>query len=161
MEVTIVVAASTNNVIGDRGSLPWRLPEDMRRFRKLTMGKPVLMGRRTYASIGRPLPGRRNVVISRQPRLQIAGCEVAATPDDALALAADAPEIMIIGGGDIYRALLPRTTRIEMTRVHVTLEGDTFFPELDPGEWRVIASEDHPVMDSRPIAFTFETLQRR
>lgn len=161
MHLTIVVAASANNVIGRRGSLPWRLPEDMQRFRRLTMGKPLLMGRRTHQSIGRPLPGRRNIVISRQPGLEIAGCDVAGTPDEALALVEDAAEVMVIGGGDIYRELLPRTNRIEMTRVHATIGGDTFFPELRPEDWRLISVEKHPANESRPIAFTFETLERR
>jgi dihydrofolate reductase len=160
MQLTIVVAASANNVIGRQGKLPWRLPEDLRRFRQLTTGKPVLMGRRTFASIGRPLPGRRNIVISRQPGLGIAGCEVAATPEDALALLDRDAEAMIIGGGEIYRALLPRTDRIEMTRVHLTIDGDAFFPELKPEEWRLVAAEEYPSSESRP-GFTFETLDRR
>lgn len=161
MELTIVVAASDNDVIGRHGRLPWRLPEDLKRFRKLTWGKPVLMGRRTFESIGQPLAGRRNIVISREPALEISGCEVAATTKEALALVADAPEVMVIGGGEIYRQLLPHTDRIEMTRVHVTAEGDTFFPTLDSREWRVVDSEHYPVTDARPIAFTFEFLERR
>lgn len=161
MELTIVVAASDNDVIGRHGSLPWRLPEDMKRFRKLTWGKPILMGRRTFESIGQPLAGRRNIVISREPALEIPGCEVAATVDEALALVEETPEVMVIGGGDIYRQLLPRTDCIEMTRVHVTSEGDTFFPRLDPKEWRVVDSEHYPASGERPIAFTFETLERR
>lgn len=161
MHLTIVVAASANNVIGRQGSLPWRLPEDLQRFKRLTMGKPLLMGRRTHQSIGRPLPGRRNIVISRQPGLEIAGCDVAGTPDEALALVDDAAEVMVIGGGDLYRQLLPRTGRIEMTRVHATIEGDTFFPELRPEDWRLVSAEEHPPNESRPIAFTFETLERR
>lgn len=161
MELTIVVAASDNDVIGRQGRLPWRLPEDLRRFRQLTWGKPLLMGRRTYESIGQPLDGRRNIVISREPALEIPGAEVAATTGEALALTADAPEVMIIGGGEIYRQLLPRTDRIEMTRVHVTVDGDTFFPKLEPAEWRVVHSEHYPANDARPIALTFQTLERR
>ncbi|HEX2140459.1 MAG TPA: dihydrofolate reductase [Woeseiaceae bacterium] len=160
MKLTMVVAASANNVIGRQGTLPWHLPEDLRRFRQLTWGKPLLMGRRTFEAIGRPLPGRRNIVISRQPGLEIEGCEVVATVDEALDLVADLPEVMVIGGGEIYRALLPRTDCIEMTRVHMELEGDTFFPELDPGEWRVVASEEQPPGEGRPVGFTFETLER-
>lgn len=161
MELTIVVAASENDVIGRHGSLPWRLPEDMKRFRKLTWDKPILMGRRTFESIGQPLTGRRNIVISREPALEIPGCEVAGTVREALALVEDAPEAMVIGGGEIYRQLLPRTDCIELTRVHTTIEGDTFFPRLDPKEWRVVDSEHHPATEERPLAYTFETLERR
>ncbi len=157
----MVVAASDNHVIGREGGLPWHLPEDLRRFRQLTWGKPLLMGRRTFEAIGRPLPGRRNIVISRQPGLEIEGCEVVASVDDALALLAGAPEVMVVGGGEIYRALLPRADRIEMTRVHGDIEGDTFFPELDPLEWQVTASETHPAGAGRPVGYTYETLVRR
>ncbi len=158
--LTIVVAASDSNVIGREGGLPWHIPEDLRRFRELTWGKPLLMGRRTFEAIGRPLPGRRNIVISRQAGLEIEGCEVVASVDDALALVADAPEVMIVGGGEIYRALLPRTDRIEMTRVHADIEGDTFFPELELREWQVVASEERPAGDGRAVGFTYETLER-
>jgi dihydrofolate reductase len=161
MEVVIVVAASDNNVIGRAGWMPWRLPEDMQHFRRLTLGKPVLMGRRTYEAIGQALAGRRNIVISREPALEIPDAEVVSTPTAALERVAEAAEVMVIGGGEIYRQLLPRTDRIEMTRVHVTIEGDTFFPVLDPLDWRVIDSEHHPVTDTRQIPFTFETLERR
>jgi dihydrofolate reductase len=160
MELTIVVAASENGVIGREATLPWRLPEDLRRFRRLTWGKPLLMGRRTFDSIGRPLPGRRNIVISRRAGLEIPGCEVAETPDAALALVSASPEVMVIGGGEVYRQFLPRADRIEMTCVHLTVEGDTFFPVLDPREWRVVRSEHYPADASRPIGFTFETLER-
>ncbi|HET6629705.1 MAG TPA: dihydrofolate reductase [Woeseiaceae bacterium] len=153
VKLTIVVAASANDVIGRQGGLPWHLPEDLRRFRQLTWGKPLLMGRRTYEAIGRPLPGRRNIVISRQPGLEIDGCEVVATIDEALELVADAPEVMVVGGGEIYRALLPRVDRIEMTRVHMEVEGDTYFPELKAEEWRVVSRENHS-------GFAFETLER-
>jgi len=161
LELIIVVAASDNDVIGRHGRLPWRLPEDMKRFRQLTMGKPVLMGRRTFESIGQSLAGRRNIVISREPALEIPGAEVAATPAEALKRVEDAAEVMVIGGGEIYRQLLPRVDRIEMTRVHLTIEGDTYFPRLDPREWKVIWSDHYPVTAERPVAFTFETLERR
>lgn len=160
MRITLVVAVSDNGVIGRDGRLPWRLPEDLRRFRELTMGKPVLMGRQTFESIGRPLPGRRNVVISRRPGLEIDGCEVAASPEAALALLDDAGESMVIGGEAIYRHFLPQAQRIHRTRVHTTLEGDAFFPKLDPATWRLVASEGRRSSDP-PLKFTFETLARR
>ena len=160
MRVSIVVAASTNNVIGRQGKLPWHIPEDLRRFRQLTIGKPIVMGRRTYDSIGRPLPGRRNIVISGQQGLRIDGCEVVASPDEALELAAGAEEVMIVGGERVYRDFLPRTTRIHMTRVHVSIEGDAFFPVLLPEEWQIAGIEEHPVTTERPVAFAFESLRR-
>lgn len=161
--VTMVVAASTNNVIGRRGKLPWRLPEDLRRFRLLTMGKPVVMGRKTYDSIGHPLPGRRNIVVSRRDGLTIEGCDVASSPAAALACAVGertVDEVMIIGGERIYRDFLPHADRIHMTRVRAKIEGDAFFPELDPGEWQCVWSESHTAMEDQPLAFTFEILER-
>jgi dihydrofolate reductase len=156
----MVVAASTNNVIGKAGELPWRLPEDLRRFKRLTMGKPIVMGRRTFESIGRPLPGRRNIVVSRRPGLRLDGCEVSDSPDAALALAGQVAEIMVIGGQQLFEALLPRCTRIHMTRVHETIEGDAFFPELPPDEWQVVWSEPHPATQEQHLAYTFEILER-
>ena len=161
--LTLVVAASTNNVIGHRGQLPWRLSDDLKRFKGLTMGKPVVMGRKTYDSIGRPLPGRRNIVVSSNRELRIAGCDVAGSPDEALRLARDsgAEEVMIIGGESIYRDFLPRADRIHMTRVHTQIDGDAFFPELNADEWRSTWREPHPATSDQPVAYTFETLERR
>ena len=160
--VTMVVAASTNNVIGNRGKLPWRLPDDLRRFRQLTTGKAVVMGRKTYDSIGHPLPGRRNIVVSSNRALSIDGCDVVGSPDEALALGGqNGPgELMVIGGESIYRDFLPCTVRIHMTRVHSVIEGDAFFPELNPDEWHRTWSEPHPATADQPLAFTFETLER-
>ena len=160
MKLTLVVAASDNHVIGRKGGLPWHVPEDLKRFRQLTWGKPVLMGRRTFEAIGRPLPGRRNIVISRQPGLEIEGCEIAVTINDAVALVSDQPEIMVIGGGEIYRTLLPRADRIEMTRVHDNVEGDTWFPEIDPKEWALVASEERMAGEGSSIDLTYETYVR-
>ena len=160
VRLTLVVAASDNHVIGREGGLPWHIPEDLKRFRQLTWGKPVLMGRRTFEAIGRPLPGRRNIVISRQPGLEIEGCEMAATVDDALALVSGQPEVMVIGGGEIYRALLPRADCIEMTRVHDNVEGDTCFPELDPKEWDLVASQERTAREGSPVDLTYETYAR-
>lgn len=160
MRLTLVVAASDNQVIGREGGLPWHIPEDLKRFRRLTWGKPLLMGRRTFQAIGRPLPGRRNIVISRQPGLDIEGCEVVAGVDEALVLVSDQPEVMVIGGGEIYRALLPLADRIEMTRVHADVPGDTFFPELDPTKWSLVASEESAAGEESGIALTYETFER-
>jgi dihydrofolate reductase len=160
--VTMVVAASSNNVIGKDGKLPWRLPQDLRRFKALTIGKPIVMGRKTYESIGHPLPGRHNIVMSRRAGLTIGGCNVATSPDEALEHAAGegVDEVMVIGGERVYEAFLPRTGRIHMTRVHATIEGDASFPELDPDEWRTVMSQPYPATRHQPLAFTFETIER-
>jgi len=161
MGVSIIVAAAANNVIGRHGALPWHLPEDLRRFRALTMGKPLVMGRLTHEAIGRPLPGRRNIVISRQPGYRAEGCEVVASPAAALDAAAGADEIMVIGGGRVYRQLLPLTDRIYLTRVHARPEGDAFFPALNDAEWRILAPQEFTARgDERLHGFTVKVLQR-
>lgn len=160
MKISLIVAAATNNVIGRDGELPWHLSEDLRRFKRLTTGKPIVMGRLTYDSIGKPLPDRRNIIISSQDGLEIEGCEVVATPDDALGLAAGTAEIMVIGGGKVFAEMLPRADRIYMTRVHTVLDGDTFFPEISTDEWQVVEQEDFPADNSREFSFSFITFDR-
>jgi dihydrofolate reductase len=161
MLISIIVAVSTNNVIGKDGGLPWRLPEDLKRFRQVTMGKPMIMGRATWDSIGRALPGRQSIVLTRQAAFTAGGCDIAATVEDALQLAAGADEVMVIGGGQIYRQFLPQSDRIYLTRVNATIEGDTFFPELDDRLWTVLGREDYPVSGEREHAFEILTLERR
>ncbi len=160
MKISIIVAAATNNVIGRDGELPWRLPEDLKRFKQLTIGKPVIMGRLTYESIGKPLPDRRNIVLSARKGLNIDGCEVVDTPDAAIRLAGDAEEVMVIGGGGVYSQMLPMADRIYMTRIDATFDGDTFFPELNDDEWQVVDCVDFPADESRQFGFSFVTLDR-
>jgi dihydrofolate reductase len=160
MRVSVIAAVSANNVIGVAGGLPWRLPEDLRRFKELTMGKPMLMGRLTYESIGKALPGRRSIILSRQIDFQAEGCEVVTTVDAAIAAAGDVAELMVIGGGNIYEQLLPESERIYLTRVHTHIEGDVFFPEIDPADWRSLNAENFPATTDRQYGFTFETLER-
>jgi dihydrofolate reductase len=160
MRLSIVVAASDNDVIGVGNQLPWRLPDDLKRFKALTMGKPIIMGRKTFDSIGRPLSGRTNIVITRQRALGVEGVIVASSVDEALAAARPAPEAMLIGGAEIYRQLLTRTQTIYMTRVRTTLSGDAYFPPLDPAEWREIDRQRHPADDRHAHPFTFITLER-
>ena len=160
MQLSIIVAVAENNVIGAGNQLPWRLPDDLRRFKALSLGKPVVMGRRTFDSIGRPLPGRTNIVISRQPGLRIDGCVVTPSVDAAFAAAQPAPEVIVIGGAEIYRQVLPRTNRIHLTRVHARIEGDVFFPELRAEEWREVDIEHHPADDRHAHPFSFITLER-
>lgn len=137
-EIVLYVARADNGVIGRDGALPWRLPEDLRRFKAMTMGKPMAMGRRTFESFPAPLPGRRHIVLTRDAGWHAAGAEPAADADAALALAGDAAELAVIGGAEIYRLFLPRATRIELTEVHRSPEGDTRMPPLGAG-WRVTA----------------------
>jgi dihydrofolate reductase len=158
--LSIIVAVADHGVIGSGNQLPWRLPDDLRRFKALSLGKPIVMGRKTFDSIGRPLPGRLNVVISRQPGLQIPGCTVVTSIDEAIAAAQPAPEIVIIGGADIYRQVLPQVQVIHLTRVHANVDGDVVFPELQPQQWRQMAKEYHPADERHAHAFTFSTLER-
>ncbi len=160
MKISLIVAAATNNVIGRDGGLPWHLSRDLKRFKRLTTGKPIIMGRLTYESIGKPLPDRRNIVVSSRDSLEIEGCEVVATPEDALELAAGAEEVMVIGGGKIYEQMLPSADRIYMTRIDASPDGDTFFPEISNEEWQVVEQEDFPADDSSEYGFSFMTLDK-
>ena len=161
MRLSIIVAASANNVIGVDGGLPWRLPDDLKMFKKITMGKPMIMGRATYDSIGRALPGRKSIVLTRRKGFEAEGCEVAGSIEEAMAAAGDVGEVMIIGGGDIYRQFLPLCDRIYLTRVHAELAGDTRFPDLDMAEWTVTDVKEYPAGEGREYGFTMEVLQRR
>ncbi len=156
----MIVAASANNDIGANAGMPWHLREDLRRFKEITMGKPLIMGRLTFESIGKALPGRRSIVITRQVDYQREGIEVVTTPDAALKLGGDAEEVMIIGGGEVYEQLLPMTDRIYLTRVHAEFDGDTFFPEINEDEWQIVSSEPLPPNDERPFSISFQTLER-
>lgn len=157
--VTLVVAVADNGVIGRAGDLPWRLPDDLKRFKQTTLGKPVLMGRKTWDSIGRPLPGRRNIILSTRPGFTAAGADVFPSLEAALKACAGDSEIMIIGGAEIYRAALPLATRIHLTRVHAAPEGDTVL-DLPLDGWRELSREDHPADDRHAHAFAFVTLER-
>ncbi len=160
MTLSIVVAMAENRVIGRDNALPWRLPDDLRRFKELTLGKPMIMGRKTYESIGRPLPGRTTIVVSRQPGLAFEGCVVVDSMRAALAAAGGASEVALVGGAQLYREALPMVHRIELTRVHANVDGDAFFPELDPREWHETIVAVHAADDRHPYAFTFSYLER-
>ena len=165
MHVSIIVAVAENGVIGRGGKLPWYLSVDLRRFRELTMGHTLLMGRRTWESIGRALPGRKMIVVSRQPGYQVheAGIRVAANLDDALALAkADGEEdAFVVGGAELYREALPRADRLYVTRVHARIDGDTFFPSYDMALWRLARTERHAADDKNDHPFSFEVYERK
>lgn len=158
--ISIIVAVSTNNVIGVQGELPWKISDDLKRFKQLTMGKPIVMGRLTWESIGRPLPGRQNIVITRQPDFSVEGCDVVASPVAALDIAGDAEEVMIIGGGQIYDLFLPKAGRLYVTRVHTEIEGDAFFPVIDADSWELVDREGFAASDANEFAFEFRTYER-
>jgi dihydrofolate reductase len=158
--VSIVVAADERGGIGLLGKLPWHLPNDLQRFKALTTGKSVVMGRRTFDSIGRPLPGRRNIVVSRQAGREISGCTVASSLESALAVAAGGEETCVIGGAEIYRLALPLAEVVHLTRVHATVGADTFFPALDAATWEEVAREDHPADARHAHPYSFVTLRR-
>jgi len=158
--ISIIVAASNNNVIGAKGKLPWCLSRDLKRFKALTMGKPIVMGRLTHESIGRPLPGRQNIVITRQASYAADGCDVVPSIDAAIAAAGGVAEIMVIGGSEIYQGFLPRADRIYLTRVQADVEGDVFLPELAVDGWRETMREVHIADESNDYDVVFLRLDR-
>jgi dihydrofolate reductase len=158
--IAFVVARDRGGVIGKGGALPWRLPDDMRHVRALTVGKPLIMGRRTYESIGRPLADRTSIVLTRDPSFMVEGVLVARTPEEALSLAGDVPEVIIFGGADVFARFLPMADRIYLTEVDADVGGDTYFPSLDPQQWRELETEDHAADAKHPHPFRFVTLER-
>jgi dihydrofolate reductase len=157
--ISFVVAVAENGVIGRDNALPWHLPGDLKHFKEVTLGKPVLMGRKTWDSIGRPLPGRHNIIVSRQPNLTIEGCTVVATLDQGLDLTRALSETMVIGGAEIFRLLLPRADRIYLTRVHAHVPGDIYLPDLGSG-WMERSREYHARDERNEHAYSFVLLER-
>lgn len=139
--ISLLVAVAENGVIGRDNDLPWHIPADLKRFKRLSMGKPIIMGRKTWDSLGRPLPGRRNIVITRNPEFEAPGGEVVTSLDEALTRAGNAEEIVIIGGGEIFELAMPVADRIYYTLVHARPEGDAHFPEVDWNQWEAVARE--------------------
>ncbi|WP_310393356.1 dihydrofolate reductase [Hymenobacter sp.] len=161
--VSFVVAVAENGVIGYKGELPWgSLPADLQHFKRLTLGHPVVMGRRTYDSLGRALPKRPNIVVTRQAGWAAPGCETTGSVLAALARAHELDEhVCVIGGGEIYREALPAADVIYLTEVHASFEGDAFFPDLSPTDWREETRERHEPDERHAYAFSFVTLRRR
>lgn len=162
--ISLIVAMDCNGLIGAWGDLPWRLPADMRRFRALTMGKPVIMGRKTYESIPpqfRPLPGRHNIVLTGNRAYQAEGCTVAHSVADALAAAGACDEIMIGGGARLYEQLLPQAGRLYLTIIEAEFEGDTYFPSFNYGDWNEVSSEEHEADEDNPYPYCFKILERK
>lgn len=161
VRLALIAAVARNGIIGRDGDLPWRIPADLQFFKTTTMGKPIIMGRRTFESIGKALPGRSSIVVTRNPDFAADDVEVAANLDRALSVAArhGAEEVMVIGGGEIYAAALPRADRLYLTEIHLDAEGDVHFPELDRAQWRETLRDDHPAEGDTP-AFSFVVLER-
>jgi dihydrofolate reductase len=163
MRLSVIAAVDRNGLIGDERGLPWRLPHDLRRFRELTMGSPVLMGRTTHEHVGRPLPGRHNLVLSRRPDLALPGCTVVHSLEEALAAAGSAGEVFVIGGGEVYRETLPGAGRIYLTVVDGVFRGNAYFPVelVRPREWVVTRREVCEADEKNPHRHVFYVLDRR
>ncbi|MFB2888443.1 MAG: type 3 dihydrofolate reductase [Aeromonas veronii] len=163
MKISMIAAMAHDRVIGKDNQMPWHLPADLAHFKRVTLGKPVLMGRKTFESIGRPLPGRRNLVISRNPDYQAEGIEVVGSVEAALALLAGSSveELMVIGGGHLYAEMLPSADCLYLTRIDLAVEGDTRFPAFDDGQWQRVDCESHPADEKNPHPYSFEIWQRR
>jgi dihydrofolate reductase len=164
--MSLVVAMTANRVIGQNNTIPWRLPEDLKFFKRITMGKPIIMGRNTYESIGKPLPGRDNIVITRNPDYQVDGVHVVSSVQDAVELAGQltAPdleaEMMVIGGQQIFELTLPIADRIYLTELHTKIPGDVFFPDIPRDQWQEIARENRPATPENPFTYSFLILER-
>ena len=166
MKVALIVAAARNRAIGLNNKMPWHLPEDLKYFKRVTMGKPVIMGRNTFESIGRPLPGRPNIVISRNADYKADGITLVNSLDAALKAAqqllpAGQDEVMVIGGAQIYAQALPQATRLYLTEVDAEPEADAFFPAINRSEWQETARESHAACERNPYAYSFVVLEKR
>lgn len=162
MIITLVVAASTNNAIGKNNQLLWHLPNDMKYFKNLTWGMPVVMGRKTFEALGKPLKGRKNIVLTKQAGWKAAGAVAVKNFDDALFFIKEmeVKEVMVIGGGQIYRSVLDMANRIHITRVDAQLEADTFFPSIDPAAWRLVSRQDHEADEKHKYNYSFQVWER-
>ena len=161
MRRTLVVAVARNGVIGRDNKLPWRLPDEIAYFKRVTMGHPIVMGRRTWESIGKPLPGRMNIVVTRQGDYQAPGCTVVHSLDEAWKAAGDADEVCVIGGTTLFEESLPIADRIHYTEVEAYVEGDTFFPPFDRSQWQEREVERHPADERHPYPYRILVLDRR
>ena len=156
--ISLIAAMDKNRVIGSDGGIPWHLPSDLQHFKAMTLGKPMIMGRATFDSIGKALPGRRNIVLSRQAGVVCEGCDVYSTLDDALASTDPNDEVMIIGGATLYKLCLPKASRMYLTLIDTSVPGDTYFPEWTLDEWRVTSQEPG---QENGLSFVYQTLDRK
>ncbi len=159
-KISLVVAMSDNGMIGQNNQLLWHLPNDLKHFKALTLNKPIIMGRKTYESIGKPLPNRQNIILTKARYLQVPGCEIVHSVNDALDVTNDAPEIMVIGGGEIYRLFMPLVSTMHITYVHTTIEGDVSFPEFDLSQWKEVSRENFTKDEKHLYDYSFVTLTR-
>ena len=165
-KIVLVAAVARNGAIGTKGGLPWRLPSDLKHLRETTWGRPMIMGRKTFDSIGKPLPGRESIVVTRDTRFAHPGVHVARTIDDAIVIGAEraqamgVDEIMVIGGGEIYRATIDRADRIVLSEVDLAPQGDAFFPPIDMERWREVARSTPPRAEKDDASFTVRVLER-
>lgn len=159
MKLSLIVAMAKNNAIGKNNQLPWHLPADLKYFKSVTMGKPIIMGRKTFESIGRPLPGRQNIVITRSETWTAPDITIVATPEAAAGAVVDVEEAMVIGGAEIYRAMLLLVSKLYVTEVDLTVEGDAFFPAIDKSQWVESSREAHEASDGKP-AYAFVTYEK-
>ncbi len=160
MRIALIAAMAENHVIGRNNQLPWRIPADLKHFKVLTMGKPIIMGRKTYESIGRPLPGRDNIVLTGDVTYRAEGCEVVHSIAQALQVAGAVEEAMIVGGSDLYRQTIGDADRLYLTLVKAEVEGDAWFPKIDSRQWREIKREAHRADDSNQYDYAFVVLER-
>jgi dihydrofolate reductase len=162
MKVSIIVAVAENNIIGKRNSLPWYLPADLKHFKEITLGHHILMGQNTYASIGKPLPGRTTIILSNKTDYKQVGCVVVNTPDEAIKTAEKSgeKELMICGGGQVYKAFLPFADKIYLTKVHHKFDGDIYFPEINMKKWKVVSRESHEPDQKNTFAYDFLILEK-
>lgn len=161
MIVSLIAAVADNGVIGRDNDLPWRIKSEMQYFKRTTMGAPVIMGRKNYDAMKRALPGRKNIVMTRDTSFALTDADIAHTPDAALQLAAGAPETFVIGGAEIYRLMLPLAHKIYLTEVHLKPEGDVVFPAFDRGEWVETKREFHPQTPGEDAGYTITVLERK
>ena len=161
VQLSIIVATDKQGLIGKDNDLPWRLSADLGYFKKVTMGKPLIMGRRTHESIGRPLPGRKNIILTTDKAYQAEGCTVCQTVEQALNACGDAEEAMVMGGASLYQQFLSHADKLYLTSVDVELEGDTWFPQWDKTDWQLLSREDHPADDKNEYPYSFNVYQRK
>ncbi|MHB8741518.1 MAG: dihydrofolate reductase [Sulfuricaulis sp.] len=159
--ISLIAAMAENRVIGANNALPWRLPADLKRFRKLTSGHHIIMGRRNYESIGKPLPNRTNIIVTRNANYLAPGCIMRNSIEEALTAVQNDSEVFIIGGAEIYRQTIDRADRLYLTLIHATIPGDTYFPEYDQHQWREIDREDHVADEINPHAYSYLTYVRK
>ncbi len=160
-DITLIAAASENHTLGKDNQLIWYIPKDLKRFKRLTQGHAVIMGRKTFESLPKALPNRKNIILTHNPNYRAEGGVVVHSIEEALKAAADDPQPFIIGGGEIYSLFLPVAQTIELTRVHAMFDGDAFFPNLNPAQWEVVQEENYPATEDQPYAYSYITYKNK